>query len=137
MHTPSPSRYGGSCNRISITSISKFGLNALWYTTASGISAPSSPAPSNRAKLTSYSISGSRGMNARNSPSGASAGSMSTSVVVLEPVPMTMLRSSKLRPTPSQNRSSCSRNTSTSADTGVPTLCRRTAQGRQASSSTV
>ena len=60
---------------------------------------------------------------------------MSTSVVVFDPVTMTTRRSSKLRPTPTQKRSSRSRNTSTSSDVGVPTRWRHTAQGRHASSS--
>ena len=73
-------------------------------------------------------------MKAWNSPSGVATGSISTSVVVLEPVPITILRSSKLMPTPTQNRSSVSRYTHTSDSTAVPTRCRHTASGRQESS---
>ena len=70
-------------------------------------------------------------MKAWNSPSGVATGSISTSVVVLEPVPITILRSSKLMPTPTQNRSSVSRYTHTSDSTAVPTRCRHTASGRR------
>lgn len=73
-------------------------------------------------------------MKAWNSPSGVATGSINTSVVVLEPVPITILRSSKLTPTPTQNRSSVSRYTHTSDSTAVPTRCRHTASGRQESS---
>ena len=73
-------------------------------------------------------------MNARNEPSGVSTGSISTSVVVFDPVPITMFRSSKDSPIPTQKRSSASRYTSTSSATGVPTWWRITAYGRHASS---
>ena len=73
-------------------------------------------------------------MNARNEPSGVSTGSISTSVVVFDPVPITMFRSSKDSPMLTQKRSSASRYTSTSSVTGVPTRWRITAYGRHASS---
>ena len=47
--------------------------------------------------------------DARNEPSGVSTGSISTSVVVFDPVPITMFRSSKDSPMPTQKRSSVSR----------------------------
>ena len=86
------------------------------------------------ATSTSYSTPCRRGATTENSPAGAAASSSHTSLVSLDEVWIISHFSSRDVPTPSQNFSSLSSNTTTSSDVGVPTMCRHTRYGRHASS---
>ena len=109
-------------------------IQRVWYTTASGISSPCSPAPSKQAKLTSYSTSVSRGMTPGTSLwgvhwqhqhfGGGFRSGADHDVAFVEG-----------QSDATQKRSSASRYTSTSSVTGVPTRWRITAYGRHAPSS--
>ena len=92
--------------RISITSISKLGLRALWLIITKGISSPSSPPCSKQAKDTSYSTPSIGLTTMRKSSSGELKGVISTLEVVLESLQITTYLSSKLIDAFTQNRSS-------------------------------
>lgn len=68
------------------------------------------------------------------SPSGAWAGIARTSLVILLLASIRTNFSDRVRPTPTQKRSSGSSNTIASSPVGVPITCRHTRYGRQASS---
>ena len=106
---------------------------------SSKFSAPSLCRISSRslATSTSYSTPNRRGATTENSPAGLAASSSHTSLVSFEAVPITSHLSSRDVPTPSQNFSSLSSNTTTSSDVGVPMTCRHTRYGRHASSTVV
>ena len=75
-----------------------------------------------------------RGTTTRNSPVGWLASSIQVSLVSLLELEMIRYRSLRVSPTPTQNFSSFSSNTTTSLAAGVPMRCRQTRFGRQASS---
>ena len=85
----------------------------------------------------SYSTPWRRGATSRGVPSGSPAGSSRYSLVSLLPTPSTIQASSRLEPTPTQNRSSGSVSTSASVLTSVPSRCRSTTYGRHAASARV
>ena len=86
------------------------------------------------ATSTSYSTPWRRGVTTENSLAGAAACSSHTSLVSLDEVWIISHFSSRDVPTPSQNFSSLSSNTTMSSDVGVPTMCRHTRYGRHVSS---
>ena len=82
----------------------------------------------------SYSTPSLRGQTTVKSPVGSAASSSQVSVVTLEPASIIRYLRLRVRPTPTQKRSSGSWKTLTSADAAVPSSCRQTVSGRQASS---